>query len=166
MNSFSHEYASCADKMGLDLCQRSQTSFGKPNMIMHSTDHVCWKKAACYLDIEPRYTTCSHAYYALDPREAVSLVDKNTILVCAILGSSYTGEFDNVAVLNELLEQKNRMEHLSVGIHVDAASGGFVAPFICPELVWDFRLSLVHSINVSGHKCRLRFSSLLLHYLH
>lgn len=124
-------------------------------MVMHSTVHVCWKKAARYLDIETRFTTCSQTCYTLDPREAVSLVDENTILVCAILGSSYTGEYEDVATLNELLEEKNKAENLSVGIHVDAAGGGFVAPFVSPELVWDFRLPLVHSINVSGHKCML-----------
>ena len=122
---------------------------------MHSTVHVCWKKAARYLDIEVRYTSSTQEHYCLDPQTAVSLVDENTILVCAILGSSYTGEFDDVAMLNRLLQEKNISENLTVGIHVDAASGGFVAPFVCPELVWDFRLPLVHSINVSGHKCKL-----------
>ena len=122
-------------------------------MVMNSTVHICWKKAAAYMDIEPRFTTCGTDRYTINPQDAVSLVDENTILVCAILGSSYTGEYDDVAELNELLLEKNSQMHLSVGIHVDAASGGFVAPFTCPEVSWDFRLPLVNSINVSGHKC-------------
>jgi glutamate decarboxylase len=126
---------------------------------MHPTVHVCWKKAARYLDIEERYATCTEERYGLDPQDAVALVDENTVLVCAILGSCYTGEYEDVQSLNNLLLEKNSAEHLDVGIHVDAASGGFVAPFICPELVWDFRLPLVRSINVSGHKCKKAFVS-------
>lgn len=49
--------------------------------------------------------------------------------------------------------EKNKAEGLDVHIHVDAASGGFVAPFVNPQLLWDFRVPLVCSINVSGHKC-------------
>ncbi|KAF2189005.1 glutamate decarboxylase [Zopfia rhizophila CBS 207.26] len=139
--------------------ERNDQPYGKPNMIMSSTVHVCWKKAARYLDIEQRYTTCSQERYTLDPHEAVSLVDEDTILVCAILGSSYTGEYENVALLDQLLQEKNKEKNLSVGIHVDAASGGFVAPFICPELIWDFRLPLVNSINVSGHKYGLTYAA-------
>jgi len=120
---------------------------------MHSTVHVCWKKAARYLDIEERYTHCTQDRYTLDPREAVALVDENTILVCAILGSTYTGEYEDVERLSQLLDLKNKAEGLDVGIHVDAASGGFVAPFVRPDLLWDFQLPLVNSINVSGHKC-------------
>jgi glutamate decarboxylase len=137
----------------LDARKVAGNPYDTPNMVMHSTVHVCWKKAASYLDIEERYTSCQ---YTLDPQEAVALVDENTILVCAILGSTYTGEYEDVQTLNDLLELKNATENLDVRIHVDAASGGFVAPFVCPELVWDFRLPLVCSINVSGHKCKSR----------
>jgi glutamate decarboxylase len=76
------------------------------------------------------------------------LVDENTIGICAILGSTYTGEYEDVKGINDLLIERN----IDCPIHVDAASGGFVAPFICPELEWDFRLEKVVSINVSGHK--------------
>ena len=41
---------------------------------------------------------------------------------------------------------------LDVPIHVDGASGAFVAPFVDPKLEWDFRLPRVASINTSGHK--------------
>lgn len=72
---------------------------------MSSTVRVSWKKAALYLDIEPRYTSCQEGCYALDTREAASLVDRNTILVCAILGSLDSGEFEGVAGLNQLLQE-------------------------------------------------------------
>lgn len=76
------------------------------------------------------------------------MCDENTIGICAILGTTYTGEYEDVKAINDLLEKSGK----DVYIHVDAASGGFVAPFIAPELEWDFRLPRVISINVSGHK--------------
>lgn len=97
-------------------------------------------------------------YYVMDPIKAVELVDENTICVAAILGSTMTGEFEDVKLLNELLMKKNEETGWNVPIHVDAASGGFVAPFLYPDLEWDFRLPLVKSINVSGHKYGLVYA--------
>lgn len=96
----------------------------------------------------------------MDPHKAVEMVDENTICVCAILGSTYNGEFEDVKLLNDLLLSKNHETGWDTAIHVDAASGGFVAPFIYPELVWDFRLPLVRSINVSGHKYGLVYAGI------
>lgn len=124
----------------------------KPNIVMNAAVQVCWEKAARYLEVEERYWYCTEDKYSIDPQEAVELCDENTILVCAILGSTYTGEYEDVKTLNDLLLKKNEAEGLNIHIHVDAASGGFVAPFIKPDLVWDFRLPLVCGINVSGHK--------------
>jgi len=84
----------------------------------------------------------------MDPEECVSLIDENTIGICAILGSTFNGEYEDIKAINDLLEEKG----LDTPIHVDAASGGFVAPFVNPNLIWDFRLPKVISINVSGHK--------------
>ncbi|ORY01232.1 glutamate decarboxylase [Basidiobolus meristosporus CBS 931.73] len=124
----------------------------QPNIVMGANVQVCWEKAVKYLEIEPRYVYCTENCFVLTPQEAVDLVDENTIGVAAILGSTYTGHYEDVQTLNNLLEKKNKEEGLDVQIHVDAASGGFVAPFVRPELVWDFRLPLVASINASGHK--------------
>ncbi|CBF78712.1 hypothetical protein AN7278.2 [Aspergillus nidulans FGSC A4] len=119
-----------------------------PNIIMNSAVQVCWEKAARYFDVEERYCYCTDDRYVIDPVQAVELVDENTIGICAIMGTTYTGHYEDVKAINDLLVQRN----IDCPIHVDAASGGFVAPFICPELVWDFRLEKVVSINVSGHK--------------
>ena len=119
-----------------------------PNIIMNSAVQVCWEKAARYFDIEERYVYCTDTRFVIDPKEAVDLVDENTIGICAILGTTYTGQYEDVKSINDLLVERN----LDVPIHVDAASGGFVAPFINPSLEWDFRLEKVVSINVSGHK--------------
>jgi glutamate decarboxylase len=124
-------------------------------------------------EVEEKYWYCRPGQYVLDPKEAVDLVrllfplpddvllkkpchvsqcDENTILLVGILGTTYTGEYEDILELNNLLEKKNAETGLDVHIHVDAASGGFVAPFVVPDLPWDFRLPLVCSINVSGHK--------------
>ncbi|KAL1304275.1 hypothetical protein AAFC00_000685 [Neodothiora populina] len=122
--------------------------YSRPNIVMNSAVQVCWEKAARYFDVEEKYVYCTPDRYVIDPVQAVDLVDENTIGICSILGTTYTGEYEDTKAINDLLIERN----LDVPIHVDAASGGFVAPFVDPDLVWDFRLEKVVSINVSGHK--------------
>ncbi|CAG8484890.1 28918_t:CDS:10 [Dentiscutata erythropus] len=124
----------------------------KPNLVMAASVQVCWEKATRYFEIEENFVYLSEGTYVLQPEKAVELVDENTIGICAILGSTYTGHYEDVKAVNDLLLVKNKKTGWDVPIHVDAASGGFVAPFVNPDLVWDFRLELVRSINVSGHK--------------
>ncbi|KAG5531916.1 hypothetical protein RHGRI_026502 [Rhododendron griersonianum] len=121
---------------------------------------VCWEKFARYFDVELKEVKLSEGYYVMDPKKAVEMVDENTICVAAILGSTLTGEFEDVKLLNDLLSEKNKKTGWETPIHVDAASGGFVAPFLYPELEWDFRLPLVKSINVSGHKYGLVYAGI------
>ena len=123
-------------------------STDNPSLIMSSSTHVCWMKAARYFDIRVKYLHCTRSRHVLDPAEAVATVDDDTIGICAILGTTHTGAYEDVKAVNDLLIERN----LDVVIHVDAASGGFVAPFVRPDLEWDFRLQKVVSINVSGHK--------------
>ncbi|ORX47208.1 glutamate decarboxylase [Hesseltinella vesiculosa] len=124
----------------------------KPNLVMGANAQVCWHKAVRYLEIEGREVNVTEECLYMDPKKAVEMVDENTIGVVAILGSTFTGHYEDVKTLDKLLEAKCKKTGLDVGIHVDAASGGFVAPFINPDLEWDFRLKRVISINVSGHK--------------
>lgn len=119
-----------------------------PNIVMCSSVQVCWEKATRYFEIEEKLVYCTPDRYVIDPEEAVSLVDENTIGICCIFGSTYTGEYEDVKAVNDLLIKKG----MDTPIHVDAASGGFVAPFVVPDLEWDFRLERVVSINTSGHK--------------
>ena len=122
--------------------------FDKPNLIMNSAVQVCWEKATRYFDIEEKYVYCTDERFVIDPEECIKLVDENTIGICAILGTTYTGEYEDIKAINDLLVA-NKIE---CPIHVDAASGGFVVPFVNPNFIWDFRLERVVSINVSGHK--------------
>ncbi|KAJ5684857.1 uncharacterized protein N7477_001202 [Penicillium maclennaniae] len=120
----------------------------RPNIIMSTGVQVCWEKAARYFDIEEKLVPCTETRFVIDPVEAVNLVDENTIGIAAILGTTYTGQYEDVKSINDLLIERG----LDTPIHVDAASGGFVAPFVNPDLIWDFQLRNVVSINVSGHK--------------
>ncbi|KAL9553409.1 hypothetical protein MBANPS3_003294 [Mucor bainieri] len=134
--------------------------YDNPNLVLGANCQVAWHKAIRYLEIEPREVECTEELLYMDPHKAVELVDENTIGVCAILGSTYTGHYEDVKTLNTLLEAKNEQNGWDIGIHVDAASGGFVAPFVVPDLEWDFRLSRVVSINVSGHKYGLTYAGI------
>ncbi|HXR53842.1 MAG TPA: glutamate decarboxylase [Acidimicrobiales bacterium] len=124
----------------------------RPNLVMGANVQVCWEKFARYFDVEPRYVALTENRFVIGVNEAMALVDENTIGVVGILGSTYTGEYEPIAALSEALDRRFATDGVDVPIHVDAASGGFVAPFLQPDLAWDFRLPRVRSINVSGHK--------------
>jgi glutamate decarboxylase len=113
---------------------------------------VVWEKFCRYWDVEPRYVPVEKGRYVISPEEAVAQVDENTIGVIAILGTTYTGEFEPIKEIHDAVVANNEAIGLQTPVHIDAASGGFVAPFIHPDLEWDFRLPNVVSINVSGHK--------------
>ncbi|BAF14829.1 glutamate decarboxylase [Oryza sativa Japonica Group] len=130
----------------------------KPNIVTGANVQVCWEKFARYFEVELKEVKLTQGYYVMNPEKAVEMVDENTICVAAILGSTLNGEFEDVKMLNDLLTAKNAETGWNTPIHVDAASGGFIAPFIYPELEWDFRLPLVKSINVSGHKYGLVYA--------
>ncbi|KAF4394251.1 hypothetical protein F8388_005885 [Cannabis sativa] len=134
--------------------------FDKPNIVTGANVQVCWEKFARYFEVELKEVKLKEGYYVMDPEKAVEMVDENTICVAAILGSTLTGEFEDVKKVNELLTLKNKETGWDTPIHVDAASGGFVAPFLYPEIEWDFRLPLVKSINVSGHKYGLVYAGI------
>uniref|UniRef100_A0A1J3G0G4 Glutamate decarboxylase n=1 Tax=Noccaea caerulescens TaxID=107243 RepID=A0A1J3G0G4_NOCCA len=134
--------------------------YDKPNIVTGANVQVCWEKFARYFEVELKEVKLSEGYYVMDPDKAAEMVDENTICVAAILGSTLNGEFEDVKRLNDLLVKKNEETGWNTPIHVDAASGGFIAPFIYPDLEWDFRLPLVKSINVSGHKYGLVYAGI------
>jgi glutamate decarboxylase len=123
-----------------------------PNIVMGGNVQVCWEKFARYFEVEPRYVPLSADRYVIGVDEAVKLIDENTIGVVGILGSTYTGEYEPIGELNDAVMELNSQHGWDIGLHVDGASGAFVAPFTKPGLAWDFRLPAVRSINASGHK--------------
>jgi glutamate decarboxylase len=124
----------------------------KPNIVMGNNVQVVWEKFARYWEVEPRYIEMEPGQYEITPQGVMDAVDENTICVVPILGVTYTGAFEPIAEIHAALVEHNAQTGHEIPIHVDAASGGFVAPFLHPNLKWDFRLPLVKSINVSGHK--------------
>jgi glutamate decarboxylase len=124
----------------------------RPNIVAGINVQVCWEKFCRYFDVEPRFVPMEGGRYTLGAEEAAALCDENTIGVAAILGSTFDGSYEPVAEIAAALDRLESERGIDVPIHVDAASGGFVAPFLQPELIWDFRIPRVQSINASGHK--------------
>jgi glutamate decarboxylase len=127
-------------------------SVGQPNLVMGANVQVCWEKFCRYWEVEPRMVPMEGARFHLDAESAVARCDENTIGVVAVLGSTFDGSYEPVAEIAHALDRLEQERGLNVPLHVDAASGGFVAPFLAPELAWDFRIPRVQSINASGHK--------------
>ena len=123
-----------------------------PNLVMGINVQVCWDKFCRYWDVEPRLVPMEGERFHLDAEQAAKYCDENTIGVVAILGSTFDGSYEPVAEIAAALDALAAGGGPDVPLHVDAASGGFVAPFIQPDLVWDFQLPRVQSINASGHK--------------
>ncbi len=123
----------------------------KPNLITGPVQ-VCWHKFTRYWDIEHREIPMEDGRLLMTPEEVLSRCDENTIGVVPTLGVTFTGEYEPVAAVAEALDRYQNETGLDIPIHVDGASGGFLAPFCAPDLVWDFRLPRVKSINASGHK--------------
>jgi glutamate decarboxylase len=124
----------------------------KPNLVMGINVQVCWEKFANYWDVEMRLVPMEGDRFHLTGPEAAALCDENTIGVVAILGSTFDGSYEPVAEICAALDELQQRTGLDVPVHVDGASGGFIAPFVDSDLVWDFRLPRVASINASGHK--------------
>lgn len=128
-----------------------------PNLVMGTNVQVVWEKFCRYFDVEPRYLPMDRGRYVITPEQVVDTVDDDTIGVVAILGTTYTGELEPVADICAALDGLASRGGVDVPVHVDAASGGFVVPFVHQKLAWDFRLPRVVSINVSGHKYGLTY---------
>jgi len=124
----------------------------RPNLVMGINVQVCWEKFANYWDVEMRLVPMEGNRFHLSAEEAVKRCDENTIGVVAILGSTFDGSYEPVKEICDALDSLQTRTGLDVPIHVDGASGAFVAPFVDPDLVWDFQLPRVASINTSGHK--------------
>jgi glutamate decarboxylase len=124
----------------------------RPNLVMGANVQVCWDKFCRYWQVEPRLVPMEPGRLHLTGPEAAARCDENTIGVVAILGSTMDGSYEPVAEISAALDQLAAGGGPDIPIHVDGASGGFVAPFIQPGLNWDFRLPRVASINASGHK--------------
>jgi glutamate decarboxylase len=136
--------------------QHARRALGKPaerpNLVMGVNVQVCWEKFANYWDVEMRLVPMEGDRFHLSAEEAVKLCDENTIGVVAVLGSTFDGSYEPVQEICAGLDAFQAETGIDVPVHVDGASGAFVAPFVDPDLPWDFQLPRVASINASGHK--------------
>jgi glutamate decarboxylase len=124
----------------------------RPNLVMGANVQVCWEKFCRYWEVEPRMVPMEQGLLHLTADRAVAQCDENTIGVVAILGSTMDGSYEPVKKICDALDQLQQAQGHDIPVHVDGASGGFVAPFLQPFLEWDFRVPRVASINASGHK--------------
>jgi glutamate decarboxylase len=123
-----------------------------PNLVMGANVQVCWEKFCRYWQVEPRLVPMAPGRLHLTGPEAAARCDENTIGVVAVMGSTMDGSYEPVREIGEHLDAVQAGTGLDVPVHVDAASGGFVAPFLHGDIEWDFRIPRVVSINASGHK--------------
>ncbi len=123
----------------------------RPNLVYGADVHVVWDKFCRYFDVEPRQVNLARGRSTVGPEDLRPEIDENTIGVVAVVGTTFTGECDDVVGIDEMLRELAG-KGLEVPMHIDAASGGFVFPFSHPSFEWDFRLETVKSINTSGHK--------------
>ena len=135
-----------AKALGMDVTSK------KPNLVISSGYQVCWEKFCVYWDIEMRLVPMDEQHMSINVDKVLDYVDEYTIGVVGILGITYTGKYDDIKALDKKLEEYNKTAKITVPIHVDGASGAMFAPFIEPDLKWDFQLKNVVSISTSGHK--------------
>lgn len=144
--------------------QKRRKAAGKPhtnpNFVISSAYQVVWEKFAQLWQVEMRTVPLTLNKPTLTPQDAIDLCDENTICIVPILGVTWTGLNDDVKALNNAIEEYNKTSENEICIHIDAASGGFILPFLKPDLEWDFRLKWVYSISTSGHKYGLVYPGL------
>jgi glutamate decarboxylase len=124
----------------------------RPNMVMGADVHTCWEKFARYFEVEARVAPMEEGRYTIGAAQVEPLLDERTIAVAGLLGTTFTGQMDDLASIDALLTRVAGEHGWHIPLHVDAASGGFIVPFARPHEEWDFRLPSVRSINVSNHK--------------
>lgn len=124
----------------------------KPNLILSSAYQICWKKFSKYFDVELREIPVTEKKVKMQVDKLDALIDEYTIGVIGMFGNTQAGLYDDIEAINDIIEENNNRFGRNIKIHVDAASGGFFAPFIQPDKIFDFRLKNIASINASGHK--------------
>lgn len=134
--------------------------YDKPNLVMSTAYQVVWEKFCQLWQIEMRTVPVTREHITLDIEKAIDMCDENTICIVPIAGVTWTGMNDDIEALDKALDKYNSRTGYDIPIHVDAASGGFILPFINPKKKWDFRLKWVYSISTSGHKYGLVYPGL------
>ena len=117
----------------------------RPNLIISTCYQAAWEKLFKYMDVEPRLIQASVESFKLEPEKVREAIDEHTMGVVCIMGNHYGGHYDPVKAIGDVVEEVNAERGYQVGIHVDAASGGFIAPF---------QDGIPPGISGSGTSCR------------
>ena len=148
------------EAINVNYIDETEYPFDKPNLVMSAGFQVVWEKFCQLWQIELRTVPLTLDHITLDPKQALEMCDENTICIVPIAGVTWTGLDDDIEGLDKALDEYNAKTGYEIPIHVDAASGGFILPFLKPEKKWDFRLKWVLSISTSGHKYGLVYPGL------
>lgn len=131
--------------------EKAGKDISKPNLVCGPVQ-VVWEKFCRYWNVEIRQVPMEHDRMYMDPESMKKYLDENTIGVVTTFGLTFTGKFEPVEELSNALDQYEKETGISIDLHVDGASGAFLAPFCAPDVKFDFRLERVKSISTSGHK--------------
>lgn len=94
----------------------------KPNILMGANAQVALEKFARYFEVEARILPVSDiSSYRLDPDQVKQNIDENTIGVFVILGSTYTGHYEPVEEISNILDEYEQKTGVSIPIHVDVS---------------------------------------------
>jgi tyrosine decarboxylase/aspartate 1-decarboxylase len=124
---------------------KKQKPVKSPNVVVPASSHFSFMKACDILGLEMR-TVPLDSEFRMDTEAVDGLVDNNTVALVGVVGTTEYGMVDPIARLSEVAEDRD------VFLHVDAAFGGMVVPFLDRPVPFDFRLPGVDSISVDPHK--------------
>ncbi len=116
-----------------------------PNIVIPKTAHFSFEKIGDILGVEIRRAGVDEEY-KVDISEVESLMDEKTVAVVGIAGTTELGQIDPIVELSKLAEERD------VPLHVDAAFGGLVIPFMDDPYPFDFQNGGVSSITIDPHK--------------
>lgn len=126
-------------------------SFESPNIVISQHTHFSWNFAASILGISVKTVSVNEAFN-VDEVHLNQMIDKSTLAVILTAGTTLTGAIENVEMISNIIRNFNQANNTNIYIHIDAAIGGFIFPFISKFKLNLLNLDNVNSINVSSHK--------------
>jgi tyrosine decarboxylase/aspartate 1-decarboxylase len=128
------------------LAARNMAGVNQPEVVLPESAHFSFTKICNLLNLKPVYAGLDSSF-RVDPSSVEKCISKNTV---AIVGTAGTAELGVIDPIDELSKVAGRH---GVYLHVDAAFGGLVIPFLTnAKYNFDFNLEAVNSITVDPHK--------------
>mgnify|MGYP001341940788 CR=1 FL=1 len=124
---------------------RNAHDFRDGNIIVPKSAHFSFDKIGDLLCLEIRKADLDRDL-KVDVGSVEDLIDDKTVSLVGIAGTTEFGQVDPIDQLGKLAQDSG------IHLHVDAAFGGFVLPFLKGDWRWDFRAEGVTSITIDPHK--------------